>query len=302
MDLQLQIFGPFLDAMPDAAVLVDERARILFANASADQMFGHPPGALRGQPLSVLLPMAHRGSHEARVRQYFEGPHVRPMGTDHRFVALRSDGSEVAVDIMLKPLVVDGRPATLAVVRDISEHRRTQQALQEAVQRERTLANTDHLTGAANARHFNEVAGREIERLRRYGQAFTLCYMDLDNFKAVNDRLGHSVGDAVLCEVTAAIATHLRATDLLARLGGDEFVLLLPQTDEAGARATADKLRQEVSHRMAARDWAVTLSVGVLTCRQAPASVDDLLRAADRLMYGAKGEGKNRIRWANFGD
>lgn len=301
MDLQLQTFGPFLDTMPDAAVLVDERACILFANASADQMFGHPVGSLRGQPLSVLLPVAQRGSHEAMVRQYFGGPHVRPMGTDHRFVALRRDGREIAVDIMLKPLVVDGRPATLAVVRDITERRRVERALQEALERERQRAHTDHLTGASNARHFAEVAQREIDRLQRYHQPFTLCYIDLDNFKGVNDSLGHSVGDQVLCAVTATIASHLRATDLLARLGGDEFALLLPQTEQAGALATMDKLRQEVATRMAASGWPVTLSVGLLTCHRAPASVDDLLREVDRLMYSAKGGGKDRV-WCGVHD
>ena len=101
-------------------------------------------------------------------------------------------------------------------------------AIRSAGERERELARMDYLTGAVNSRLFYEMAQMEIERLQRYGHPFTLAYIDLDNFKSVNDQFGHSMGDQVLRTVVTTARKHLRVTDVVARLGGDEFALLLP--------------------------------------------------------------------------
>jgi diguanylate cyclase (GGDEF)-like protein len=154
----------------------------------------------------------------------------------------------------------------------------------------------DPLTGAANARAFRGRARDEIDRSRRYGRPFTLAYVDLDNFKAVNDRFGHSAGDNLLRLVTDNIRKNLRTTDIFARVGGDEFVLLLPETGPESARAVLDKLQDKVTSSLQEAKWPVTLSVGAVIYLSPPDSVDAMIVQADNLMYQVKHSGKNRIR------
>jgi diguanylate cyclase (GGDEF)-like protein len=174
--------------------------------------------------------------------------------------------------------------------------------LRESLGHERDMARTDFLTGAVNARAFYELAEMEINRLRRYGHPFTLAYMDADNFKAVNDRLGHSAGDRLLVSVVAVARRSLRSTDVVARLGGDEFAVLMPETDVGQGRAAAGKLRGRLLEEMRRHGWPVTFSVGVLTCTDPPRDVDELIGRADALMYEVKKAGKDALRHSGAGD
>jgi diguanylate cyclase (GGDEF)-like protein len=124
----------------------------------------------------------------------------------------------------------------------------------------------------------------------------TAAYLDLDNFKEVNDRLGHAAGDALLHDVAATLHTHTRATDLVARLGGDEFALLFPDTEAAGAATLLGRLHATLLQEMAGKGWPTTCSMGAATFFQAPRDVDVMLRRVDALMYSAKRGGKGRIQ------
>lgn len=163
---------------------------------------------------------------------------------------------------------------------------------------EHRLARTDALTGLFNARHFTELADTEIARARRYGFPCSLAYVDLDNFKAMNDRFGHAAGDAVLAAVGRQLADSLRRTDVVARLGGDEFAVLLPQTDAAAARAAISKLHDTLTAEMARHDWPVAFSIGVMNFTTAPATVAEVIAAGDRLMYSVKAAGKGGVTFA----
>jgi diguanylate cyclase (GGDEF)-like protein len=168
--------------------------------------------------------------------------------------------------------------------------------LRDALRGERLLARTDALTGAANARIFYESTRSELQRAARTQRPFTVAYFDLDDFKAVNDQLGHSTGDQVLRRVAAVIRQSIRANDILARLGGDEFALLCPETDAAGATAALLRLREALSQEMTTDRWKVTFSLGAATFVEPPADVDTVVHTVDALMYEAKHGGKNRVR------
>jgi len=161
---------------------------------------------------------------------------------------------------------------------------------------ERALARMDPLTGVANWRSFREAAHLELERMRRYPRPLTVAYLDLDGFKAVNDEFGHGVGDALLVLVADTLRLAVRHVDMVARLGSDEFVLLLPETGSATAERLVARLREDLAQAMQRDGWPVTFSVGVVTFKNAPESVDEMIRRADRLLYAVKGEGRGDLR------
>jgi diguanylate cyclase (GGDEF)-like protein len=172
--------------------------------------------------------------------------------------------------------------------------------LRKKIAAEQHLARTDPVTGAANMRSFNELAYMEIRRFLRYHHVFSVAYIDLDNFKAVNDRLGHTTGDLLLQRVARTLHDSLRATDSVARLGGDEFAVLLPETDQTAARVVFSQINERLVQEMRRHQWPVSFSIGVVSFHAAPDSVSDLIRQADELMYQIKATGKGETRYAVY--
>jgi len=172
--------------------------------------------------------------------------------------------------------------------------------LRKVAEQEAALARVDNLTGAVNSRFFYLLAQKELDRLQRYQHVFSLAYIDLDNFKTVNDHWGHATGDEVLRVVVHYIQQHIRRPDVLGRIGGDEFALLLPEANGDMAKAVCTKLRTELLSAMQAQGWPVTFSIGVLTCEVAPPSVDMLMKQTDELMYQVKRGTKNAIHYASY--
>jgi diguanylate cyclase (GGDEF)-like protein len=172
--------------------------------------------------------------------------------------------------------------------------------LKKAMDNEKELARTDFLTGAINSRFFFELLQMEIDRSKRYKRPFSLAYIDLDNFKSINDRFGHQSGDRVLSVVVDYARNNLRKTDVVARLGGDEFVLLLPETNRESAPVTLSKLQKGLLEEMQRYRCEVTFSIGVLICSEVSASADELIKVVDSLMFQVKREGKNAIKYATF--
>lgn len=168
-------------------------------------------------------------------------------------------------------------------------------ALKGALEREKGMARTDQLTGMPNRRHYYELVTGEMRRNHRYDEPFTVAYLDIDNFKAVNDSMGHAEGDKLLRQVATIIAAAIRETDTVARLGGDEFALLLPATDKDSALTVAAKVREQLEKDVESR-WPVTFSMGLVTYLKSPATIDEVIGRADRLMYEVKEESKNALR------
>ncbi len=167
--------------------------------------------------------------------------------------------------------------------------------LRRSMESIRQMAMTDSLTGVYNVRAFLDFMEREMERSRRFKRPVSLIYLDLDNFKIINDTFGHQTGNSALGIVAGVLKASVRLTDIVARLGGDEFAVLLPETAEEAARAIAERARENMVREMNVHRWPLTFSVGVSTCRKDLCSADELIQVADDLMYQVKRSGKNGI-------
>jgi diguanylate cyclase (GGDEF)-like protein len=154
---------------------------------------------------------------------------------------------------------------------------------------------TDPLTDLLNARGFYEAAEAEIDRMRRAGRPLTTAYLDIDDFKAVNDVHGHQAGDKVLHAVARTMTSVMRGTDQIARLGGDEFAILLPGTDLDTACDLLGRLHAGLHTVTSQHDLGIGFSIGAVTFTDPPSSGHELVECADRLMYEVKRNGKNMV-------
>ena len=170
--------------------------------------------------------------------------------------------------------------------------------LRLSLNREKQLARIDSLTGVANRRAFYELLQRERSRAQRHARVLTIAYIDLDNFKEVNDRFGHQAGDSVLTTVATVMARSLRLADFIARLGGDEFAIVLADTSAEGARHVITKVHSLLDEAMKENGLPITFSIGVVSFTDALGGVEDMIQKADELMYFVKSHGKSNVKYA----
>ena len=231
------------------------------------------------------------------------------MNEEEQLLRQRSDVARASATSTLRILTAFGVAtafflsfAFFLIMRDLrarevvqSQLEIAQDQLRRALDTEKELARVDPLTELANRRAFFEAMESEAARAGRFGQNVTVAYLDVDNLKEVNDKHGHSAGDAALKVVARALRTCLRAVDSSARLGGAEFGVLLPNTDLAAAEAALNKLHQKLSEIAKADGWPVTLSIGAAVFSPPLPTCIHMLTVADGIMYSVKGRGKNSV-------
>lgn len=161
---------------------------------------------------------------------------------------------------------------------------------------EKKKAIRDSLTGISNTRGLYEVLEHEISRSKRYGRPLSVAYIDLDNFKTINDTFGHIEGDRLLRIVAGELTDNIRMTDFCARLGGDEFVILFSETEEDSSDMAIRKVRESLLARMKENKWPVTFSIGVVDFKVCPETPAEIIKLSDDLMYEVKKNGKNNIK------
>ena len=163
-------------------------------------------------------------------------------------------------------------------------------------ERQEAQARLDYLTGISNKKYFLELIGMEIERARRYRHPFTIAYLDIDNFKSLNQRLGHSSGDTVLQTVARSIKEKIRTVDHLARMGEDEFAMIFPETQPDPAKIVIRRIQQNLQDAAQKNEWPVTFSIGVATFMQPPDTAEQILKKLQELIASVKTDGKNAVK------
>jgi two-component system cell cycle response regulator len=184
--------------------------------------------------------------------------------------------------------------ALLALALVLVRSRRQLVQARDEARRYRLLADLDGLTGLHNRRYFHEMLAREVARAQRYGRALALVVFDLDDFKSINDRLGHLAGDAVLAETAERARTVMRSADIACRVGGDEFAVLLPEASGREAELLYERLQRAVSSRPVAEAGDVSVSAGIAEL-QVDEEPTTLFERADEALYRAKRHGKGQV-------
>jgi diguanylate cyclase (GGDEF)-like protein/PAS domain S-box-containing protein len=276
----------------------DLQGNLLSVNRAASEILGYTPdGGERGN-LRQFLPPKDHPFFETYLREIaLIGEHSGIMRVlDHKGTIRYWLYRNVRVSQEGKPPYVVGHAQDItAQIRLEKELKASQEKLKVALENEKNLSRVDFLTQIPNRRAFSETLQLEATRSRRYKRPLSLAYIDLDNFKQVNDQLGHETGDELLRLIAQTIVATVRSTDTVSRLGGDEFALLLPETGQDAALEVMTKLSRILLEVVQARQWPVTLSIGLVTFAKPGESVAQMVKAADDLMYSAKTQGKNRV-------
>jgi diguanylate cyclase (GGDEF)-like protein len=167
--------------------------------------------------------------------------------------------------------------------------------LTEATAKAKELSIKDALTGLPNWRYFEEFSSRELKKAKRNSKPLTLCYIDIDNFKNINDTMGHDAGNDVLQIIADIFRRNIRPNDMASRIGGDEFVLLLTETDYENSGKVLLRINSGVAETMKTNNWPVTISMGAVTYNTVVRSLEYMLKQTDELMYQVKKSGKNNL-------
>ncbi len=221
----------------------------------------------------------------------FRFAHNRPItgGAEHMYQ-----------NCMLLPLKAEhGKPEAVCVmVFDATDTAIAQSLLQEALEAISEISNRDGLTEIYNRRYLENRLSSEFDRTRRYGGTFSMILFDLDFFKKVNDTYGHLAGDQVLIEVAARVKEKLRTSDVLGRYGGEEFILILPETNQEGARVFAERVREAIALEPVIYEnitIPVTVSMGVAEYQAGMASYSSMTHQSDLALYASKAAGRNHV-------
>lgn len=283
------------DGAPHGVAVLDPVGTVIRVNVSLAVLLGLEPEEMVGHRLSAFETPGEDRIQDHLGRLMF----VRGDSVETECLLRDSGGNDVHVALS-STVVPDGELGSLVMVNvvDMSERRLYLDRLAH-------LADHDVLTGLANRRRFDNELQRHLDRSRRHGPTGALLLLDLDNFKQVNDSLGHNAGDELLVNIAGLLRRSIRATDVVARLGGDEFAVILTDADQDAARRVAELVVERIAAHASTLDGVarrVTASVGVVTFRAASEHAADVLALADMTMYDAKEAGRNQVALLPEGD
>jgi len=290
-----------LNSIGDGVVTLSVQGRIEFLNPYAEQMTGCSLDAVKDQRLTDYLQFA-----DAETQVPLPNPVEKCLTEEEVIIfsdhihAIRNDGTRFAVKLTVSPMRNQSRQiiGVVMVMHDVSEMWKMAQQLSYQ-------ASHDALTGLINRREFDRQLDQAFETSKKTGVKHTLCYMDLDQFKIVNDTCGHTAGDKLLKQLAQVLVEIVRERDIFARLGGDEFGLLLIGCTLDRAENIVEKIRQAVEDfRFVWQEkyFELGVSIGMVPISKDSINVTELLSEADAACYVAKEQGRNRVHKYQHGD
>lgn len=280
--------------MRDGIITIDEHGLIDSFNPAAEQMFGFSQQAIIGEHIKSLFTISSHQQYQDHIASLTlldseSKAEVMPLVLE----GLRKDGSIFPLDLLLSEMKIGDKRLMIGNIRDTTRRKQNEERMLY-------LANFDDLTGLPNRNLFQDRLQHAVERAQRAKQYVALFYIDLDDFKRINDTMGHKIGDQLVQSVAERLSDCVRKSDTVARIGGDEFAVVLEGVDDTNsATQTADKII-EVMNRSIMLDnneVYVTCSIGIVLYPTDTVNAQEMLKDADAAMYRAKGLGKNRYQY-----
>ena len=288
-----------LNFIPDAVLIVNDEGRIIFINDSAETLFGYKKSQLEGELIETIIPERFRKKHVRLRDDYFHHPVTRPMGRDIDLYGITKAGKEFILDICLSPITTKKEDLVVCFARDITEKKMAFDKLHNLNLALEKLANYDPLTKLSNRKNFNDILAREVSRCDRQGLKLAMLYIDLDNFKPVNDAYGHHIGDNVLQDIAILLKKDTRHEDYVARLGGDEFSIVITDiTHKNDAAIVATKILKNLckEYKIDGIKHKISASIGISFYPDDGRDIQAVIRKADEAMYAAKLAGGNQYK------
>jgi diguanylate cyclase (GGDEF)-like protein/PAS domain S-box-containing protein len=282
----------------DAVIATDCDGCVTYVNPAAERMTGWRSAEACGQPLGKVFRTVDEATGRRTVSPVdlaLARSKVRKLRADVHTMLIHRDGAEFVIEENAEPLLDSEQNVRGAVLvfRDVGDARRIATEMAR-------LASHDCLTGLPNRAHLHDCLRKALALTRRSGTRLALMYLDIDNFKNINDMLGHQVGDQLLVDIAARLQAVVRSSDTISRQGGDEFIILLPEVSDRLAPAeVAQKLLQTIgaiSH-VGSHEVRISASIGIAVCPDDGIDADTLTRNADSAMYHAKASGRNNFQF-----
>jgi diguanylate cyclase (GGDEF)-like protein/PAS domain S-box-containing protein len=283
----------------DCIVMMDDKGNIVDFNPAAELTFGYKRDEVIGKNLTgLIIPIASRQAHMESFIQFSKTGESTMFGKRVELTAMRADGSEFPVELAITAFDWSGSRMMVGYIRDITDRKKAELEIND-------LAFYDPLTKLPNRRLLRERLETALLAERQLKNFSAILFIDLDNFKILNDTRGHDIGDLLLIEVSARLKSCVRDEDTVARLGGDEFVVILGYLSDNIEQATVqaelvgEKIRKELGRFYLIKDFDhySTPSIGINMFHKEEMSVDELLRRADTAMYQAKQAGRNAVKF-----
>ncbi|MDH5594647.1 MAG: EAL domain-containing protein [Gammaproteobacteria bacterium] len=292
-----------LHSIGDAVITTNKNGIVEYANPTAERLLGQSLAGIRGKYIERILNLVSERTSQPVTNPVIRCIHEETLSfNEEDIILIRKDGQEIDIKESTAP-IRDQKGNIIGIVlvfHDVSNTRKMARQLSYQ-------ASHDSLTGLYNRHEFETRLVDALRTNHAQGTQHALCYMDLDQFKVVNDSCGHIAGDQLLCQVSDILKKQVRESDTLARLGGDEFGVLLNNCELEQARTIAEKFKDSLSgYRFSWNDniYEIGISIGVvaLSAEKTGGTISDVLTAADIACYAAKDAGRNRIHLFEPGD
>lgn len=285
-------FKSVIESAKDAIIVADFHGSIIQWNRGAERIFGYSSEEILGSNIDSIIPRRLHEDYIQQTDQYGETKIAQVIGQTVELMGSRKDGSEFPLEMSLGSWETEKGMFFSSIIRDITERKISEEKIND-------LVYLDPLTGLPNRRLFNDRLTSLLEQSKETQATFSLFYMDLDNFKMINDRFGHAFGDLFLKNVTERLKHNISSKDTLSRVGGDEFVLLLPNTEYSQAASIATRLGNALNEpfQLEGEEIFTSLSVGISLYPSDGRESNALIKNADIAMYQAKEDGKNGFQF-----